>query len=579
MNQWKLLFCFSCATLTTLLATVAKGVDTSIFDETSLSKSPKTTTELLTELPPSLPQIPTNQFKPRLRHKTFSTTPQSMNQVTNVSELQDISPTAWAYEALRSLVERYGCIVGYPDRTFRGERSLTRWEFAAGLNACLNTIERLLQENVAVLREDIEKLKRLAQEFEQELVALGARISNLEKRTAYLEDHQFSTTTKLKGDIVFNLAEAFGEDINNGTGNRELDAQTVFTSKMRLQLVTSFSGEDQLITRLTSGSIGNSFQNEIGDFEGRFSFDLPLDNNDVIIDRLHYYFPVGDNLKIYAMASLAGHHFYADTFNSGLEAGGGGGGALSRFGERNPLYRLGLGGRGLAFTYELNDTFRVAGGYMARNGNEPDLGRGLFNGNYSAFGQLEIQPTDTLKFGFSYLNGYDPNIAPNARTGQPNQLFLFGATGTLPGNFQLANLGVPNRPILSNSYGVQGQWDALPELSIRAWGGYTTGRLIGLGTAEVWNYALILAFPDLGKEGSMGAIIVGAEPYMGGLNIPNRPANFTNDTPFHVEVSYKYQINDYISLTPGFIVLTAPNQDSSNNDTVVIGAFRTNFQF
>lgn len=42
-----------------------------------------------------------------------------MSQVTSVSELRDVQPTAWAYEALKSLVERYGCIVGYPDRTFR----------------------------------------------------------------------------------------------------------------------------------------------------------------------------------------------------------------------------------------------------------------------------------------------------------------------------------------------------------------------------------------------------------------------------------------------------------------------------
>ena len=60
----------------------------------------------------------------------------------------------------------------------------------------------LLQENVAVLREDIEKLKRLAQEFEQELIALKARVDNLESRVAFLEDHQFSTTTILSGEFV-----------------------------------------------------------------------------------------------------------------------------------------------------------------------------------------------------------------------------------------------------------------------------------------------------------------------------------------------------------------------------------------
>jgi hypothetical protein len=38
---------------------------------------------------------------------------ESMDQVTSVQELRDVEPTEWAYEALRSLVERYGCIVGY----------------------------------------------------------------------------------------------------------------------------------------------------------------------------------------------------------------------------------------------------------------------------------------------------------------------------------------------------------------------------------------------------------------------------------------------------------------------------------
>ena len=68
----------------------------------------------------------------------------SQSQVTNVTQLRDVAPTDWAYEALRSVVERYGCIEGYPDQTYRGNRALTRYEFAAGLNSCLNSIERLI---------------------------------------------------------------------------------------------------------------------------------------------------------------------------------------------------------------------------------------------------------------------------------------------------------------------------------------------------------------------------------------------------------------------------------------------------
>jgi hypothetical protein len=154
----------------------------------------------------------------------------SINQVTNVNQLRDVSPTDWAYEALRSLVDRYGCIVGYPNQTFRGTQALSRYEFAAGLNACLNQIERLIASSEAVTREDIETLQRLMEEFEAELATLGGRVDNLEGRVAFLEDHQFSTTTKLAGEVVFGLAQEF----NN-------DNQVVFQDRVRLDFVSSFN--------------------------------------------------------------------------------------------------------------------------------------------------------------------------------------------------------------------------------------------------------------------------------------------------------------------------------------------------
>ncbi|MFM7576523.1 MAG: iron uptake porin, partial [Microcystaceae cyanobacterium] len=189
--------------------------------------------------------------------KGFHVNNHDLSQVTNVNELRDVEPTAWAYEALKSLVERYGCIVGYPDRTFRGNRALSRWEFEAGLNACMNTLERLLQENVAVLREDLDKLKRLAQDFSAELVAIGARVDNLESRISYLEDHQFSTTTKLFGVATMYIAGAAGSQtaasyIPNQDGvtqirpSQDLADQAVMQYSTLLSLNTSFSGTDSL---------------------------------------------------------------------------------------------------------------------------------------------------------------------------------------------------------------------------------------------------------------------------------------------------------------------------------------------
>ncbi len=468
-----------------------------------------------------------------------------MAQVTSVSQLRDVSPTDWSYEALRSLVERYGCIVGYPDKTFRGNRALSRNEFAAGLNACMQQMERLIAASEAVLKEDIAKLQRLMKEFEAELAALGARVDNLEGRVAFLEDHQFSTTTKLYGEVAFTLAQAFGEDV---------DSQTVLNSRVRLQLSTTFTGKDVLYTRLTSGNLGNSFADEICTNEGRYAYDGQSDH-DLTIDRLHYYTPINDNLKVFVMANLGGHHFYADTFNTGLEAGGGAKGSLSRFGERNPIYRLGLGGKGVGFKYKAGSKFDFYAGYLARGGEDPADGRGLFNGNYSAMGQIVYKPTDQLKFGFNYFRGYDLGSS-----------FVLGGTGTSA----IGRIGDGSTGVESNAFGLQGKFDISPKFSLRAWGGYIDAEVDGGDEAEVWTYAVALAFPDLGKEGALGAIIVGAEPYDGSAR--------DNEVPLHVEVSYKYPLNDSISITPGLMVLTSPDQ-RSDRDAVYIGTIRTTFTF
>jgi hypothetical protein len=128
---------------------------------------------------------------------------QPMDQVTSVSQLTDVKPTDWAFQALQSLVERYGCIVGYPDKTFRGNRALSRYEFAAGLNACLNRVTELINSATADLarREDLVKIQRLQEEFSAELAVLRGRVDQLDARTATLERQQFTVVLFRKGWI------------------------------------------------------------------------------------------------------------------------------------------------------------------------------------------------------------------------------------------------------------------------------------------------------------------------------------------------------------------------------------------
>jgi len=521
----------------------------------------------------------------------LNSVPDAMGQVTNVDQLRDVAPTDWAYEALRSLVDRYGCISGFPNQTYRGNQPLSRYEFAAGLNSCLNQIERLIASGTATSDEDIETVQRLSQEFEAELATLGGRIDEVESRTAVLEDSAFSTTTKLVGEVAFTLANAFGDEQAAGLeDNPDLDSEITFTDKIRLTFVSSFTGKDKLFTRITAGNIENSFQNETGTREGRFAHDGPAGNN-VVVDRLHYSFPVGEKLQITAMASLAAHHFYAETYNSGLNTGGGATGALTRFGERNPLYRQGIAGSsaGVGAKLTLTDFLALSGGYIAPTASDPTDENGLFSGSFSAMGQIELTPFEPLKIGLTYVRGYDSEQTGLTEDGDPNfrGSFLWGGTGTNAANLRGANnVAIGQSPVATNSFGAQVQFDVTPKISLRGWGGYTTANIINEGDdndgdAEMINFAGALVISDILKEGSMAAVVVGAEPFLSTIdaNGDDTDEDISVDIPLHVEALYKYQLNDNISITPGVIWLANPNQDGDNNANIFIGALRTTFTF
>ena len=294
-----------------------------------------------------------------------------MSQLTNVNQLRDVQPTSWAYEALRSLVERYGCIVGYGDQTFRGNQSLTRWEFAAGLNACMNSLEKLIAEN-AISPEDIQKLKRLTEDFKNELAALGTRIDQLENRLVYLEDHQFSTTTKLFGVTTLYVAGASGDRtaasfVNTSAGTQQIrPSENLLNSAVMqystlLSLNTSFQGTDNLSVDLWtsnvkpfSSSLFGSTPNVTGTFQTRLSYDAPPYDNTIAIADLIYKFKPVENMSVFINAlggEVSGELLYdslpfpvlAPYTNS-----------ISRFGRYDPIFYQTLARPGIGADYQFS---------------------------------------------------------------------------------------------------------------------------------------------------------------------------------------------------------------------------------
>ena len=500
-----------------------------------------------------------------------------MEQVTNVSQLRDVSPGDWAFEALRSLVERYGCIAGYPDGTYRGNRATSRYEFAAGLNACLNQIERLIASTTAdfVRKEDLETLQRLVEEFRTELTAIGARLDKLEGRVAFLEDHQFSTTTQLNMELITYLGDAFGENadpINN----------TALGHRTRLDFKTSFTGKDRLRTRLQAtnlrlfdtgsqfgGSLGPGTTGQTG--ETRFTPSSVSQNSDVRLSQLEYRFPVGDKLKIYLEAGSVDPSYITDTITPFIDTATGG---ISNFGQANPVY-FPIGNRaGLGVNYSISKQLSLDFAYLGEDStvggpNNPGRSSGIFNGGYSTFGQL-VYSADRLKVGLLYLNSYSPQNGVDTLAGS-NAAKVIGAG-----------------PVVGNNYGLQANYRFSDNFELGGWVGYAAARALGnvKGDADIWNYALTLSFPDIGKKGNLGGIVFGMQPRLTGtsnsalaqaIGLPTGQRE-DRDVGFHVEAFYRYQLTDNISITPGLFWLTAPNHDERNPD-VVIGVIRTAFVF
>lgn len=487
---------------------------------------------------------------------------QSLSQVTSITQLSDVQPTDWAYQALQSLVERYGCIVGYPDGTYRGSRALTRFEFAAGLNACLDRISELLAASTADLatREDLAALQRLQEEFAAELAALRERVDALDGRIAEMEANQFSTTTKLAGETLFFVSDVFGDEIGE-------DNVTTFQYRVRLNFDTSFNGRDQLRARLQAGTLQPFTQPGFDLGYGAFA----NTSSNVVMDNVSYIFPVDDiaTVGIYANATGLDDITFGNTINPLDNPARS---AISRFGQRNAVYRTANTSAGAAVNLFLTEGLSLQVGYLAGEASDPNPGSGLFNGNYGLLGQLTARNIfDVLDIAFTYVNAY---------TG--TSITSTGITAGVPFGVGSRNARVDvDRPVIANSYGVTANLRLFPGFQLGGWVGLSDIRAIGVGDADVWNYAVTLAFPDLGGQGNLGGVIVGMQPRLAGTspNLGERIGRRSDpDVGVHIEAFYRIMLNDRIDITPGIIWLTAPNHDNSNDDAIQ-GVLRTTFRF
>ena len=493
--------------------------------------------------------------------------------VTSVSQLSDVRPTDWAFTALQSLVERYGCIAGYPDRTFRGKQSTSRYEFAAGLNACLDKINEIIAAGLAdkVGKEDLATLQKLQTEFAAELVALRGRVDTLDSKTAKLEAQQFSTTTKLEGQVITAVsASGSGSDFlltPSGTlTTNSGKANPTVISRVRLNFNTSFTGEDLLLTHLEVGNSGTNLNNSLdnaGDvflgftgFNNSSKFDYSGVGTTVTLNRLRYDFPIGKNIQasIGAVMSL-NDHIDQNSFANDESVDFAGGLFIN-----NPLILPVNDGAGGAISWSLGDTFTLRAGYVAANAASPIANvlapngitnQGLSGDPYQGTVELEFAPKNSdeekpFTVRFQYTRAAVNNLDYN--TGGVNLEWALNRAIAVFGRYGFGNISNRGTAIAL----------ALPS--------YTTST-DGSINPQTWSAGL--AFPDLFKEGAMAAIAIG-QPFI--------ESKVGNATQTNVELFYRFPFSSNISITPDLQFIFNPNNNSGNS-TITVGTLRTVFSF
>ncbi len=454
----------------------------------------------------------------------------SSEQVTSVTQFSDVQPTDWAYQALSQLVERYGCVAGYPNGTFRGGRAMTRYEAAALLNACLDRVTEVTDE-----------LKRLTAEFAKELAVLKGRVDGLEAQVTTLEAQQFSTTTKLRGEANFVLGGV--DDYQTKGGDV---THTAFNYDLRLNLDTSFTGKDLLRTRLRSANFS-------GDPFGSSSSLFKLDKadgttsevgNNVVIDRLYYSFPAFNNTTTLTAGAMIRNteiswvpSAYSSKILDFFQVAGAPG-----------VYNKATGA---GFGVQYGKKGLVAGvNYVAQAGQDSARGEFDRSGALNTLAQIGYRGDNYgIAFGYRYgtegtrvrtYNGFD------------------GASGAL----------VPGQT--SNGYAVNAYWQPtqsgwVPSISAGYGWNTVSGTQSAATNSQSWMAGL--QWEDVFVDGNTAGVAIGQAPT--GENLEKAAM---------LEIFYKYQVSDNISVTPA-IIYGSDNQRLAGNSSNWGGVIQTTFKF
>ena len=461
---------------------------------------------------------------------------QRPGSIPTVEDLSDVQPTDWAYQALKALIDRYNLRLGYPDGTFRGERSLTRYEFAALLQAALDEVVQLQGRGEEFVAEDLAVLQRLQENYQLALDDLDDRLTTrLGPRVDRLEAQNFSPTTQLQGQLILGL-----------TGATEGNATLLH--RLRLNLTSSFQGNDRLFTQLEVGNNGGdgvSFvQNQglnllgtTGLLAGAGGLDYTEVDSTLYLNRLYYSFEPNDRLSVTVGAKIAP----ADFIDRNRFANDSAINFNSSFFVNNPLIIQNQidrpGGAGAVVSWDLPEIpVSLTGLYVASTAEDAANG-GLFRDRYQASLELEYaRHRDwALRLQYTHAEIDQTNIDAVGFNGE----FAIGLGIGLFGRLGFGDYDGFNRVLGENLDATPISWAA--GLNLRNW-----------------------PFP-----GNFAGAAIG-QPFI--------TDDVGDATQTNFEAFYNLELSDNLSITPALILVWNADNDN-DSDTLWQGVLRMVFSF
>lgn len=426
--------------------------------------------------------------------------------------------------------------------------TISRFEAAALVSDCLTKTTTVT-----------DGLKRLLNEYANELSPLGNRAGALTQRINKLEAQQFSTTTKFKAHFatLFGGSAYYGAGaaaVSSGQRNAflpnnswsitgpNLGAPTdgfTISYDLQLNLDTSFSGKDLLKIRLEAGNMTyNAFGLASATPLSYYTWLFPLGqpDNTLVLNRFYYSFPLNNELRLTVgpkvrQDDLIGN--WPGRYPSEIPLFG-----IPFYAGSPGAYNLNLGsGAGLTWNKPLGGiNFVATTAYVAANGNI---------GNPASGGLL------TAGAGGSFTT----------QISTFSKRWNIAAVYTLNQNGVYLGMGTPqyniNTTAAVNSYGIGGYYDFntdnryLPIFNAGAgYNTYTDPNDPRLAAASwyvglAWN-RLITSNQDFGFSFGQPTFVTAQR------------TGSPDDGNYFVEVWYRFQLSDHISITPALLWLSRP---------------------